>query len=317
MESNFEFVLDNSQLMEPDFWDEKAFAKKWEPIFRYASKQGRLYFRKTDDGPIWYLSVTNAMKKVLPTSKYLIDWMIEYGQEGAMQLSEAAAEYGTMMHIFNAKFMIEGRYDFSYIEHDVQQYIADHPPKFAELHNKVDRLLKDMLAFAKFCAEYEVKPMAIEPIVYSDEYRLAGAVDIICEMNARKYTEKTAGSKRQRIAAIVDEKSGGIWETYGLQMELYRRMWNGLHPEYPVMAIFNWAPNDWKKAPSYKLKQWDIENDKFISCTDEYISIIRKQIDPKPRSEMKVEATISLGEDPDKYITYIKYGEGAESEEEV
>jgi hypothetical protein len=132
-----------------------------------------------------------------------------------------------------------------------------------------DELKKDVLAFAQFMIDKNVKPLAIEICLYHPTDGYAGAIDIVCEMDdevkgffgetyasgANKGQPKE--SKRiERVRAIVDIKSGrkGFYESHEIQLKAYEDMWNIHFPKKPIDRLYNWSPKDWRSAPGYNLK---------------------------------------------------------------
>ena len=108
-----------------------------------------------------------------------------------------------------------------------------------------EELKKDVLAFAQFIIDYNVKPLAIEICLYHPFDGYAGAIDLVCELDFNK----------KRIRAIIDLKSGrkGFYESHEVQLGAYLEMWKIHFPDSPVDKVFNWSPKAWRKAPTYNL----------------------------------------------------------------
>jgi hypothetical protein len=94
--------------------------------------------------------------------------------------------------------------------------------------------------------DYNVKPLAIEIILYHPADGYAGALDIVCEMDWKK----------ARVRAVIDIKSGrkGFYESHEIQLKAYQTMWDIHFPELPIDKIFNFSPKDWRTSPTYNLK---------------------------------------------------------------
>jgi len=128
---------------------------------------------------------------------------------------------------------------------------------------------RDVLAFAQFLIDYEVKPLAIEIVIASREYGYAGAIDLVCEMwvdvkgffgetykSGDKKGQPKESTMKKRMVCIVDFKSGrkGFYEAHEIQLHAYKKAFNENFPKIQIDKLFNFAPAEWVNAPSYKLK---------------------------------------------------------------
>ena len=218
-------------------------------LFQLNSDGYRYYYRFNDAGePEFYPSVTTLLKQVMPTPPAMLDWMIANGKDGSTEKRDLAAAYGTFMHGEFEKLIINRRYDFDYVPAAMLAYMEREnlPEKvFAEW---LPKIRKDVLAFAQFIKDWNVKPLAVEIGLYHPQFHYAGCLDLPCVM-----TDPKTGKS---FVAIVDFKSGrkGFYEEHELQLHLYKEMWNIHYPETPVTRVFNFSPKDWRKSPTYNLK---------------------------------------------------------------
>lgn len=220
----------------------------------------RYYYRFDEAGePHFYPSVTTLLKQTMPTSPFLIDWMLANGKEGAVEKRDLAAAYGTFMHIQFERLIINRRYNFDEVPAVLQTYMEQNnlPDKF--YFDSLTKIRKDVLAFAQFVRDYNVKPLAVEIGLVSPAYHYAGCIDLPCIM-----TDPNTG---KTFTAIVDFKSGrkGFWEEHELQLHLYREMWNENFPEVEIERLYNFSPKDWRTKPTYNLKdQTDSVNARML-----------------------------------------------------
>jgi len=242
------------------FFDSSALREPPYRVYQLNSDGHRYYYRYDEAGnPEFYPSVTTLLKQVMPTSPALLEWMIANGKDGSVEKRDLAAAYGTFMHIQFEQLIINRRYDFDSVPAALLSYMEKEnlPEKvFAEW---LPKIRKDVLAFAQFVRDYNVKPLAVEIALVHPVYHYAGCLDLPCVM-----TDPKSG---KIFRAIVDFKSGrkGFFEEHELQLHLYRDMWNFNYPDSPVGRVFNFSPKDWRKAPSYNLKdQTDSVNAKKL-----------------------------------------------------
>jgi len=215
---------------------------------RIDSKGARYYYKEDEEQNIvFYYSVTSFCKSVQPTSEYLIDWRVRLGKEDSKELSELTANYGTFVHILMAEFLKDGVYDHGETHYKLMEFMQHEGVPMKYFSYWMDDAENDMLAFAQWCFEKEVYPIAIEYQI-SNSCGLCGTADLICQL-------KFNGKKE---LALVDFKSGrkGFWESHELQLHTMKWMWNEAFkiPTYQIKHVFNWSPKNWTKSPTYNFK---------------------------------------------------------------
>lgn len=229
------------------FFDRNALTEPPYKVWQLNSKSYRYYYRYSPDGELeFYPSVTTILSQVLPKSEFLVKWVADMGYDEANRYKELRAAYGTFMHAQFEELIINRIYDLDAVRAKLRDYLAYHSLP-SDLISWEDDIKKDVLAFAQFIRDYDVKPLAVEIALVCPSYGFAGMIDLVCEMNAPKGTE--------RIKAIVDFKSGrkGFHEEHELQLQMYRLMWRDNFDE-DIDRVFNFAPKEWRKAPTYHLK---------------------------------------------------------------
>lgn len=219
-------------------------------VWQLNSKGHRYYYRYDDAGnPEFFPSVTTILSQTLPKAPHLINWIANKGIEEAERYKGERAAYGTFMHAEFEELLINRAYDLDGLKAKLKDYIENNKLP-ADFIYYADDLKKDVLAFAQFVLDYDVKPLAVEIALVHPYYKYAGMIDCPCTMRAK------IGSD-DRINAIVDFKSGrkGFYEENEIQLGMYRDMWNVNFEQFPVTRIFNFSPKDWRKKPSYNLKE--------------------------------------------------------------
>ena len=232
------------------FFDKEALIEPPYRVWQLNSKGHRYYYRLDENGePEFYPSVTTILSQTLPQSPFLIKWIADNGMDEAERYKNERAAYGTFMHATFEKLLIERKYNLDNLKGDLLDYMAVNrlPDDFVFY---ADDLKKDVLAFAQFVKDYDVRPLAVEIALVHPIHRYAGMIDCPCTMLAKKGGE-------ERITAIVDFKSGrkGFYEDCEIQLHLYKMMWDVTFPEHPIEKLFNFSPKDWRKKPTYNLKE--------------------------------------------------------------
>lgn len=232
------------------FFDTNALKEPPYRIYQLNTDGYRYYYRFDENGePHFYPSVTTMLSAVMPTSPYLIEWMMKNGKEGAEEKRDMAAMYGTFMHSQFEEVIINRRYDFDEAPEKLRDYLDRENLPDKVFNDWLVKIRKDVLAFAQFAKDYNVRPLAVEIGLVHPKYNYAGCVDMPCIMKDPKTFED--------FRAIVDFKSGrkGFYEEHELQLALYTMMWNVNFPDVKIDRFFNFSPKDWRSTPSYNLKE--------------------------------------------------------------
>lgn len=255
--------------MKAIFFDSAALIEPSYRVYQLNSKGHRYYYRYNEDGePVFYPSVTTILSQTLPKSPFLVSWIADKGEEEAERYKAERAAYGTFMHAQLEELLINRVYDLDSLKQRLKAYI-DEKSLPADFIYYADELKKDVLAFAQFVIDYDVRPLAVEIALVSDVHHYAGMIDCPCSM-------KLSPKKEERINAIVDFKSGrkGFYEECEIQLHLYKMMWEENFPDQPIERLYNFSPKDWRKKPSYNLKdQTDSVNAEKIPALLEIAAI--------------------------------------------
>ena len=264
-----------------EYFNKDALQEQPEPVYRLDSSGHRYYYTFDENGePTFYVSVTTLIKQTLPTSPQLIKWIADMGYEESQRYAQERAAYGTFLHSQLAELLIARAYDLDRLKERLKAYIENEqlPGDFI---NYADDFKKDILAFAQFMKDTDMKPLAIELVLTNPQDGYAGAIDLCAEITIEEKgffgevykTGANAGkpkeTKRQRrIRAIIDFKSGrkGFFPEHEVQLLAYKTMWNMHFEKYPVERVYNWSPKSFTGVtPTYNFKdQTDSKNAKKL-----------------------------------------------------
>lgn len=251
------------------FFDADALIEPPYRVWQLNSSGHRYYYKFDKDGnPEFYPSVTTILSQTLPTSPWLIKWIADKGLDESERYKMERANYGTFMHAVFERLLINRSYNLDTLKDELKEYIdVNRLPE--DFIHYADDLKKDVLAFAQFVLDYDVRPLAVEIALVHPVYHYAGMIDCPCTMLEKPGAER-------RINAIVDFKSGrnGFYEEHEIQLHLYRDMWNENFPRFPMERLYNFSPKNWRKKPTYNLKdQTDSPNARKIPALLELAAI--------------------------------------------
>ena len=262
----YEFAPDiTAEQMQAYFFDAKALRVPSYTLYQLNTKGVRYYYTLNDHGePTFYPSVTTILGEVMPRNVFLEKWKADMGWEKANAYTQERANYGTFMHAQIERLLVARSYDLDTLKAEFAKYIEREklPTDFI---NYAEDLKKDILSFAQFVIEYDVRPLCIEQALYSSK-GYAGMIDLVAdirrypkseeakarEKKGEKWTDKDTEKYSERLTAMVDFKSGrnGFYESHIHQIYLYKDMWNENFP-IPIDSVFNWSPKDWRKSPTF------------------------------------------------------------------
>lgn len=281
--------------MQAVLFDADALKEPNYTLWQLNEKGHRYYYLYDENGePQFYPSVTTILSQTIP-NPFITKWIADLGWEEAERIKNERASYGTYMHGMFEQLIVNKTYNLDMLKDDLADYIANHNLSHTFI-NYADELQKDILSFAQFIKDYEVKPIAVEVALVHPTRKYAGMVDLICTM-------KKSLKSEERITAVVDFKSGkkGFYESHEIQLHLYKDMVE-VNFDIEVDAVYNFAPKDWRKAPSYHLK----DQTKSVNAqkADAILAIAQVEDIKREKQFTKCGGIIDLNDyDATKYIT--------------
>lgn len=264
-----------------------------ETIYRADDYNDRYYYKPKGNSIEWYISTTTWLKRVMPMSPGLIRWMKKNDEDFIDNTLEKTSAYGTFMHTVFNSFIHGDTWDSS--KEAVQERIQTHCEieRIPCGHERIDkwstRIQKDLRALLAFIDERNVRLIASELMLAGqvNGLKYAGALDLVCEFEFN-------GSN---VTALVDYKSGSLWDEHVYQLIAYKKLWDLHYPNRGIDYIFNWRPKDWRSSPSYQLKNRTGKAKEVSGKFDRYLEIAAMEIEPEPKPDFEFEGELDLETD--------------------
>lgn len=267
-----------------------------KPIYRVDGHGERFYYTLDENkNPRFYGSVTSIKKQVTGLPQGVIDKRVEMGDKAFNEYVSNKAHFGTFWHLLAAELTEQGSFDLSSIHNRIALYKTANPD-CGDTSWWYTSTWKGLMSWMQCINDYDIKPIAIEiPLAHPDGY--AGTIDLVCSMNDKKYTDKTPPEDRKKIYAIIDWKTGYIYEDHAFQLELNKRCFeeNFSTSGVSISKMFNFSPNDWRTKPTYQLK--DQTGTKYESLIDPYLSLWKSVGFKQPPDIALPTSTITVGQD--------------------
>jgi hypothetical protein len=193
------------------------------------------YYRRNGE---YYPSVTYVLS-YYPKGKYFEDWLKKVGYSSEY-IVKKAGEQGTQVHE-----MIE-----SYLEGEELTFLGTHGRPI--YHPDVWQMF---LRFVDFWEEYNPKLIETEVHLFSDEIKVAGTCDMVCEIEIDGKTELW----------IIDFKtSNHLQTTYDLQTAVYGKCYEECYGKKADRYGVLWLKSNKRKAAEGKIqgKNWEMYESK-------------------------------------------------------
>lgn len=198
--------------MKPIFFDKNALVLPNYKLYQLNSKGKRFYYFLDEEGnPFFMPSVTTILSAVMPENKFLTDWKLSMGKEKAEAYTAERAAYGTFMHGCYEQLIVNRTYDLDKLREELAKYIERNELPAGFIVHAED-LKKDILAFAQWIRDYDVKPIAVEVSLYHPELGYAGMVDLVASV--RKYTMLEELKARDKAQCRFNTECGKIDEAW-------------------------------------------------------------------------------------------------------
>jgi hypothetical protein len=185
------------------------------------------YYRRNGE---YYPSVTYVLGSY-PKGKYFEDWLKKVGYS-AEYIVKKAGEEGTQVHE-----MIE-----SYLNGDELNFLGSHGRPL--YHPDVWQMF---LRFVEWWEEYNPTLIEVEVHLFSDELKVAGTCDMVCEIDGELW--------------IIDFKtSNNLQSTYDLQAAVYGQMYEECYGKKADRFGILWLKSNKRKSASGKMqgKGWEM-----------------------------------------------------------
>lgn len=283
-------------------------------LYRWRGPGPRRYFEIEENLTVtFYNSQSVICDCTLPTAPFVKKWIADRGWEPANFERDAASELGSFMHILITAFNIDRKLDLDTVGPRLQDYIGvqartGNPmyeilqgpngayvrPKFIDPGEWEADAKRTMLAFARFVAERQFEPLAIEIPLRSRKHGVATVIDCV------GWYLPTPKAKT-KVLAIFDWKRArsGFYDSNEIQLGLGALIWEENFSDWPLKAWANWRPLQSARGTYHLKPQTNCRTRKEILTR---IALAEMVLGSVPNTAMDISGTLVLGEDPKDLI---------------
>ena len=210
---------------------------------------------ETDDehyyfiGEEYYPAVTKILSWGMYTPVQLMDWRGRVGNEVAEEIMNSAGDRGSMIHDLLENLINGADIDLTKMAsrdahlayNGFGGWLAEYQPKFLKL--------KDFNL-----ATYGKSKLGTEFTVASEEYKFAGTVDLLCEIDGEVW--------------IVDFKtSKGVYDSHMLQITAYQQAFEemtGIKPRRGILHLKNTTKKGYQFVEKIEIAKREVEMEDYM-----------------------------------------------------
>lgn len=302
--------------------DSGAIRFYWSPEFRELF--GNDLFAPQGNG--FGASVTSIIKAQAENKPWLNQWQSNIGgYDQAQSYMNERADYGTLFHMLITELFRLREIDLNLLPEIVQEYVRLNNIWFLDTRSWAEDLKNDLTGVIQWVKDYDVVPIALEVPIYvpvydphTNEiiYMAAGTPDLVCDMYAKNYSEKTLKKHRKRVRAVIDFKSGrkGFYEEHEIQANVYQKAWNWNMENFIIdrrstsrficSECANWAPTASRGASTTYKFTWQTGKDSealFYHYVKEFIIKKKHEIS----NVRRIGGKLKMGEDTSQNVSFM------------
>lgn len=241
----------NIELAKPEYLDDGLLELQPYDTRRFMIGNDRYYFKVDEETgePSELAASVTTIKNMFYKGFDLSQWKINSfpTHEHYKMFMNAAADYGTFVHMMCARLAIIGELNLDLIDMELEVFVEERGLRYNPYFNIGDarrRAKKAVLSFCQFIKDRNVTILGVEWCLVSKE-GYGGAIDFYVELDWKN------GRKR----SIVDLKTGKPNNEHAIQQFAYEKML--VEHGAPVDMVFTLHPTDYKdNVPKYTLKNY-------------------------------------------------------------